>query len=411
MIKKAFIGIYIIFLANNLYCQLNQNPYLFNDEILKFNIQTRCILNSFIGNYQNALSGYEDENSCKASNYLISGKDSLDFVNCSPIDASQYILEKAKKVKVILINEGHNIPPHRAFTLSLLQELYNSGFRYFGAETFNNHFVKVPFNQIGDKFYPINKTGYYSREPIFGDLVREALRIGFTIFAYEDTSKNSVVQKNGFINEDLSRRDYNMALNIKKILDKDSSAKIIIHAGYGHIVEEKGAMGGELKKLTGINPLSIDQSTMTERALSECENPYFKMINIQKPTIYIHKSNDSVFLDNSFRNRPDIKTKNRLDIEVFHPRTTYINKRPDWLYMNGQRKAFNLDEKYLILGYPILVFAYYADENTDEAIPIDVFEIKSKDDIKPLVLPQGRFNIIFKNKENKIVKYQIENEK
>ena len=409
--KKTIIIIVTSLITLNAFSQSRHEYYLFSDSINKIqNNELRATMFSFIGDYKNALIGYNKIEDYNLYNYKISSADSLNFTNCNAVDATDFILERAKSEKILLINEGHNCPMHRAFTLSLLQNLYNEGFRYFGAEAFTNFSSGVYLEKNGNSYSPTNRTGFYSNEPVFGDLIREALKIGFKLFSYEDTIKNNVVQ-NGFYNEDLSRRDYYMAVNIKSIIDKDSNAKIIIHAGFGHIYEEKGRMGGELKKLTTINPLSICQTTMTEAENRECENPYFKMANIKHPTVFINKSNDSVFLDKLMRNRSDIKEKNRLDIQVFHPRTTYINGRPDWLYMNGQRDAFMIEDKYLVLGYPLLVFAYYIGENIEKAIPIDVFEIKSKEDIKSLVLPKGNFNIIIKNKENKIIKYKISNEK
>ena len=408
--KLIALILFSIVIIHKSQAQDRSKSYLFSNEINELSgNENRCTHYSFIGDIENAIKGFSDDYDCKWHNYQISAADSLDFINCYPVDARKYIIEQAKNKKIVLINEGHNMPMHRAFTLSLLQSLYDEGYRYFGAEAFTNFSTGVKIGKNENSNYPIDKTGYYLKDPVFGDLIRQALKIGFKLFAYEDTLKNSEVKKNGIVDMDLSRRNYYMALNIKSILDKDPSAKILIHAGYGHIIEEKGAMGGELKKLTGLDPLSISQTTMSEAENRECENPYFKMVDVTSPTVYIRKMNDSVFLDNFMRNRTDIKEKNHLDIEVFQPRTKYVNGRANWLYMNGRRNAIEIDAKYLTLGYPVLVFAYYLGENINEAVPIDVIEIKSKEDIKPLVLPKGNFNIVIQNQERKTTNYQIKN--
>ncbi|MEI7597423.1 MAG: hypothetical protein WCK02_16865 [Bacteroidota bacterium] len=412
--KILFLIIIVLFgLIQNTLSQERNKHYLFSENIsLLEESQKRCVMFSFIGEYKQAMNGYNDDYSCKKNSYKITKKDSINFSNKDTINAYKYIIDKSSNEQIILINEAHNMPMNRAFTLTLLQALYNNGYRYFGAEDFKNSAKDLPLSKSDNGYYPNYKTGYYIKDPVFGDLVREALRIGYTVFAYEDTCKNSIHWVNDSVYRvDLSTRDFNMAVNINAILKKDSTAKILIHAGFGHIIEEKNSMGGELKRLTGINPLSINQSTMTEMQSKDCEDPYYKLAKIKKPTIFINKNKDSVFVDDYFRNKKDTDNMNLLDIEVFHPRTAYINGRPDWLYMNGRRKAIIINKKYLTIGYPVLVFAYYYNEDIEEAIPIDVIEIKSKNDIKPLILPQGNFNIIIQNKQKKINTYQIKNGK
>src|SRR6478609_957653 len=54
-------------------------------------------------------------------------------------DARTYILSKAKKNRVVMINEAHDKPLHRAFTISLLEDLYRAGFRYLAMEMLRNY--------------------------------------------------------------------------------------------------------------------------------------------------------------------------------------------------------------------------------------------------------------------------------
>lgn len=414
----VFIGAIII--SKSLYSQNRNQYYLFSDDILKQKNENedKGTYFSFIGNYNKALFYFDKEEDCKRINSKISLKDSIDFKSYTPIDANKYIIERAKNEKIILINEAHNMPMNRAYTVTLLKELYNIGYRYFGAETFSNFVDTVIISQIGNKKYPIFKTGYYTVDPVFGDLVREAINIGFEIFSYEEKPNNNnssylKILPNGdtvrildMNNPVVKNREIEQARNIQKILKKDPNAKIIVHAGYGHIVEGEGSvsMGQYFKEFSGINPLTIDQYRMSEMSSSDCENPYFKIANIKRTSVFIRKIDDSIFVEPAF--------KNRIDIQVFHPRAKYINGRPDWLYMNGRKKAFNIEKKYLRqMNYPVLVFAYYNDENIEEAIPIDVIEINNKKDIKALVLPKGTFKIIIQNKENKTISYIIKNEK
>ena len=106
------------------------------------------------------------------------------------------------------------------------------------------------------------KTGHFATEPVAGELIRQALELGFKLVAYEDpqAKKHSPTE-----------RDSIQALNIARILKQDPEAKIFVYAGYGHIAEKSTTpdfipMGMAFKRMTGIDPLTIDQTDMTEES-------------------------------------------------------------------------------------------------------------------------------------------------
>ena len=107
-------------------------------------------------------------------------------ISSSPIDSYQphnaleAISSIAGSQQVIMINEEHRTPLHRAFTLRLLPMLYAKGFRYFAAETLNES--DTALNKRG---YPTQQTGSYTADPVFGDVIRTALKIGYKLVPYE----------------------------------------------------------------------------------------------------------------------------------------------------------------------------------------------------------------------------------
>ena len=103
------------------------------------------------------------------------------------VDAAEYIINRAENKRIIIINEAHHFPYHRIFMASLLQGLYDKGFRYYVAETLN-----FSDSSINDRKYPLLISGYYTAEPLFGNLVRNALKIGFKVFAYEARTKETI---------------------------------------------------------------------------------------------------------------------------------------------------------------------------------------------------------------------------
>ena len=70
---------------------------------------------------------------------------------------------------------------------------------------------------------------------------------------------------------------------IERILKDAPQAKILVHAGYAHI-DEKGAdrvgaetMAQRFKEATGIDPLTIEQTEMSERSARESNTRSIEM--------------------------------------------------------------------------------------------------------------------------------------
>jgi hypothetical protein len=350
---------------------------------------------SFIGEYENMLKfwdsiEYFDPVLKLHPEFLIgsislSKKDSLSFCRYKPQNAIIYIDSVAKKSRIIIINEAHQQPMHRVFTESLLLGLYNDGFRYLGVET-----LSYIDSNLNKRKYPIMSTGFYSVEPQFGNLIRKALEIGFYVFPYESVE-----------NVDGKQREISQANNIIKILEKDSSAKVLIHCGFDHCIESyyyawDYAMAGWLKKLTGINPLTIDQVDFTEASMPKYENPFFRIINLDY---------DAVFVDSLGNSFCSLTNDSSFDIKVYHPRTKIAYGRPNWVFNNDKIPKSIVSK--IKLRFPCLVFAYNENEDFEKAVPIDIVEIFSKQDNKYLALYPGDYLIIIKNEEGKTQKINI----
>jgi hypothetical protein len=294
-------------------------------------------------------------------------------------DARKYILNKARSNRVVMINEAHDKPAHRAFTASLLEELYRQGFRYLAMEMFANYRRK-PLTKL-DAY-----TGYYATEPIAGELVRKALELGYTLVPYEDTLPN----------HNINQREYAQAENLANFIKKqDSSAKILVHAGYGHVM--KGASGDFIpmaayfKMISGIEPLSINQTDMTESSTNE----YMSLIYdtwIQKHPIV----NSMIALEN---NQPlDIFGSHLYDLYVIHPPAKYINSRPIWVAMSGWKKETPVAPAFRSTFF---VQAYYENEYTasaEQSIPADQTYIAAQNGVYYLYLRKGKYKLVFRDK-------------
>jgi hypothetical protein len=321
---------------------------------------------------------------------LVPGKQDLDTITTVPgsfsyTDAKKFILNEAKKQRLMMINEAHDKPLHRAFTASLLEELYRQGFRYLAMEMLSNR-RRSAITSV-DMY-----SGYYVAEPMTGELIRKAIQLGYTLVPYEDTAANHSV----------AEREYTQAENLSSFLQQhDSTAKLIVYAGYGHIEENDHGglqmMATWFKKISGINPFTIDQTQMTETSftgyMSAVYDAWIKKHPIAAPSIAL--SNDKPY---------DIFGLNLYDITIIHPPTKYINGRPSWITMNGERKETAVSAAFKTA---FLLQAYYADEykpsSADISIPADQTYVYAANGLYYLYLKKGKYKLVFRDKEYKLL--------
>lgn len=352
--------------------------YVFSDEIQAIYDSTgdeeiASYLYSNIGQYFKALEFYEKNN-----NKLDCNPPNFDTNNLILIPALDYIKKEAENHQVVIINEAHHISYHRFFTMLLLEKLCTIGFNYFGAETLTS-----ADSNINSRGYPLINSGYYSVEPQYSNMIRQALSNGYKVFQYEPN-----------IIENEAQREIDQAKNIAKILNENPKARIVIHCGYSHILEGENigkwgkAMAGRLKELTGIDPLTINQVSLTENFYCENENPIFKTIKAKKSMIIKSKPQS---VSSSI-----IMTRQLSDAYIFHPRTNLKYGRPEWLFTKYSPELINDKIK---IAFPVLIKAFFMEENIEFATPIDVIEIKSTNDSIALALiPKKNYKILIQNK-------------
>jgi len=231
-----------------------------------------------------------------------------------------------------MFNEAHHLPNHRITTMSYLDELYQMGFRYLGLEGLTEE------GQIlMDRKKPAISSGYYLKEPQYSNLIKKAISIGYIVFNYDVGGRRK-------------EREINQANKIAEVFEKDSLAKVLIHAGWGHIREDStilnGLMAYEFKKKTGIDPLTINQTRFTEQSKKTYEHFIYQNLRpFNEASILVRNKDQEIYTDSI------------TDIILFHPRTKIINTRPDY-FKNSKlynSKIIHFDkhvqEELLILAY------------------------------------------------------------
>lgn len=334
---------------------------------------------AFIGDYKNALAAFDrlDDVNHSDSTYRI-------FTSCKAIDAKDYIIQRSKREKVIMINEAHHQPLHRAFTASLLAGLWANGYRFLGLETIADGaaLTKRKKLKISD--------GFYTAEPEFAKMVRLALKLGFTIFSYEATGKNGIA------------REQAQAENIMKVVKAHPESKFLIHCGFSHVTEANHstwgkAMAGRFKDLSRIDPFTIDQVEMTERSEPKFEAEAFKNLSAARAIVMIDDSDLPCTLSDDRR---------LIDIKVVHPRTQYASGRPTWMRTDSTYQNVEVQKYFKTLSFPCLAIAYNDGED-DSYVPVDVVEIKNAEEIKPLFLPSGTYRLKIVNEGGAILTKKV----
>ncbi|HRX29400.1 MAG TPA: hypothetical protein P5235_08430 [Saprospiraceae bacterium] len=306
------------------------------------------------------------------------------FKSYSRVDALEYILDKARDSRVLIINEAHHKPQHRVFTTLLLPRLRELGYRHIGFEALSRNFSMDSITEINR--FPTFKQGFYIREPQFGNLLRTAFENNYRVFPYESVSVRTSRE-----------REINQAKNIQEYIEKYPDDKFVIHCGFDHAYEgEMGgswekAMAGRLTEFTGIDPLTIDQVRYSECSERKFENPFYQVTDNMFPSVYVNE-NDKVFMD--------LKGESRCDIAVFHPRSKQFI-RPQWLTY-GDRKEVKMSFLEADIECPCLVFAYKEGEEIDVAVPYDIQETLDKK--VTLILDTSAFEIVIWNDANQALK-------
>jgi hypothetical protein len=315
----------------------------------------RLIFSQYLSWYQTFVGDYPDA----AASFSIKQVAQMDD-SPSPLSGADYVAspaleaipELAKNYQAVFLNEAHNVPLTRTLTVQLLGKLRAEGFNYFAAET-----LYQTDTQLQPRGYPSKDSGFYTEEPICAEMVRTALKLGFKVIAYEALSDATG-----------DAREAEQARNLyQQVFQKDPAARLVVDAGYAHIQKSGVFLGGasmaeHLRKLSRINPLSVEQTMLIPHQSSDDDHPYYAAVMQQlqpkTPVVFVGKGGKPWSL------RPGY------DVSVFFPPQELRHGRPTWLGLGDLREPYIVDGDRCANSYPCLVEARYADEGED-AIPAD----------------------------------------
>jgi hypothetical protein len=326
----------------------------------------RVIFNQYLSWYQTWVGDYAGARNSFSIVQKAAGDDAS-----SPLQDPAYkaepavdvITRLAKDRKAVFFNENHSYPLTRTLTVQMLARLRAMGFDTFASETL----YQTDMAALPKRGYVNSETGFYTEEPVYAEMVNEALRLGYRVVAYEALS-----------NATGDAREAEQARNLKRdVFDKHPEARLVVNAGYAHIQEHGKYLGGSamaqhFARITEIDPLTVEQTMLIPHDKQASDHPYYReamqRLAPTQPVIITDKDG-----------KPWSLKSNAYDISVFFPEETLQRGRPTWLALGGLRVPFLVDGRMCDDQYPCMVEARYAGK-PDDAVPADraVIEFKGR---------------------------------
>jgi hypothetical protein len=303
---------------------------------------------SFIGDYKDAELSFSIQQKALPDDAL----SPIDQPGWHPVAALDYVPRLAKHYRVVFLNEAHNIALTRTLTVRLLKPLREEGFNVFAVETLYHSDIAA----LNKRGYPTAESGFYTREPIYAEMVRTALRLGYKVIAYEADSEHTG-----------DAREAQQAENLWKLLKDDPNARLVVNAGYAHIQKTGQFLGARSMAEhfiadSGIDPLSVEQTILIPHQDHAMNHPDYEPIIAST-----HPAQPIAFVD---KDGKPWSLRPGYDVSVIFPEEHFEYDRPTWAGLWGARVPTTVNGDGCLGHWPCMVSARYADEGED-AMPAD----------------------------------------
>jgi hypothetical protein len=348
-------------------------------------------------------------------------------------EAHAFVYNAVRKNEVTILNECHNLGVNRAFFYSLLDSLQNLKIDGLFIETF----AYMKDDEAYVKKNKIENWGYYTCENTFKQIAGKLEKMTIPLYSYEEGQLNEFdtirmhkklyviskldslcepIELDAFLSNYLYSKDDNIqreaiqAIHIYQKMIKYKMNKIFIYCGYGHAWKIDNRMAGILKHILHKDVFSIDQTFMNEHSEKRFEESLYRDFS----------DSSSFFVLVDDKNQPfhTVKYEESINNSIFDliigsPRTIYINNRPSYLELNGERKRYSL-AKFIdanVLKTDFLAIVYDAEQyerNKAITLPEDVFQVKfSSKDYDLILTPNKRYRLFIIQNGATIIDKQI----
>ncbi len=351
-------------------------------------VQELARVRSLLGDWSGALDAFESFLG-RDSVPPLETRSTLDSADA--LDAEAVVLQLARDHRLVILNEAHHDASHRVFAARIAHGLRALGFRYLACETFDPRDSIV--EALGRSRVVEYRTGYFTREPCFAEFVRSALVDGYEPVAYEAINAS---QFGDFVTRFNSRDALEADNLIARTFARDSSARVFVYCGYDHVMEEPDsesggpavrALAARLKSLTGLDPLTVDQTVGEAPSRSERGTRVWRYAEahgrLRFPyTVFRLRDGRGWYVSGKYRGR--------VDLQVFHAPVEFLGGRPTWMARQGDRTAVMIPSVLRPSTGRLVIEAHRVDDGP-EVVPVDRLVITAGRDVPVLMLPPGAY--------------------
>lgn len=298
----------------------------------------------------------------------------------SVLDAIPAIVEAARGRRIVVLNQFRHVQRHRAFAIELARALRAEGF---------DALVADGFASVEDAASD-SSTRCDSRDPLFGELARTALDLGYSCIA--STPTTAFTTDDASAGEQADRR-------LREALEEQAQTRWFVLVAESSDAEREAQRAGPselarrsawLATLTGADPLKIDQTVASPRSRPEYAHPAWRRAAESGRLT----SGPKVFRLRDAARLVVGPMVGQADLQVFHPPLGQRNGRSDWLARGrtNVRLPWQVVEQ---LDAPArrLVQAFRVDE-PDLPIPVDQFVTTPGQALPALLLPHGAYRLV-----------------
>lgn len=333
------------------------------------------------------MTGLPTFNPAKGADFKVPAEQVADLRAADAVAAIPEIVRRAKETSIVILDENHLDPRGRAFGLEVARALRPLGYTVLAAEALKRDVEDAAsfsrMAKLAADGYPRQASGYYLDDPVFADFIRQSLALGYRPVAYESTRTDYAKDPL----EAQGQREQDQADNlIRRALKQYPGAKILVYVGEHHIAERPiAAEGGKvammaerLKRVTGIDPLTIDQAGLSSLPMNRPDADLYAIAapKAQGQSMVLMRHGQPLVVG---------LLAGSVDLQVVHPPTVQAGGRPDWLTIM-QRKPAPVPQELLPASGMRLVQAFVAGEEED-AIPIDQVLVSAGTAAPMLMLP------------------------
>ncbi|HEX6376620.1 MAG TPA: hypothetical protein VFZ91_12980 [Allosphingosinicella sp.] len=294
----------------------------------------------------------------------------------SRTDAIAEIVKRARKARVVILNESHQTSRGRAFGLELARALRPLGYSLLAVEALSNR-RGAPL--LAGNAVPLD-AGFYTKDPVFADMIVQAIRIGYRVSAYEH------VAQTGPAGPPVDR-EQGQAQNLSSLMSHDPRSKLLVFVGHSHVAESPlpgrgGAatewMAARLKRISGVDPLTIDQASLNETSANRSARDAHRIASRglrTRSAILFEQGSPLVYGQYG----------GAVDLQVVHPRTRCISGRPDWL--TGMERRPTAIPRHLLPRSGRRLVQAFAKNAPSNAVPLDQVIVEAGRRPGSLMLP------------------------